>query len=397
MRLIKFSICSLIFFLLSLYTFAQNLSEDSSISLLTASPMGGEQLVSSFGHTALRVTDPGLDIDYIFNYGMFDESLSTLSTLAGVFRGDLQCEMWVAPFKDYLDATRKENRTLIEYSFNLSQEEKNLIWKGLINNAKEENRKYIFDFFFKNCTTFPRDLITDNIGEKIVLPDYLGKKTYRQINAHYAEYNPWFNFVVDLISGLNMDKIAPDYESLYIPQELEKAWLLSYIENNNGDRKPLISTSNLLIDGSDREVVNNKMYFSPLLCALILLIIVGILSFLEWRKKTYYKWLDCILFGFTGLLGIVFYIFKIGYAHWYSAPDWMILWIHPMHLVAVLLMIIKPYSRSVYIYHVINLLLLSFLVSGIFFLPQHYNSAYIPFMSCLWVRSFSAIFRKRRN
>ncbi len=386
MRLIKFLLCSFISFLFSSYIAAHNLSETATISLLTASPMS-ENLVSSFGHTALRVHDPEADIDHVFNYGMFDQSISGFTTLTRVFRGVLQCEMWVAPFDDFLDATQKENRRLIEHVFNLSQEEKNYIWHGLINNAKEENRKYIFDFFFRNCTTFPRDLITNNIGKEIVLPDYLGHQTYRQINAQYALSYPWFNFFLDLISGRNVDAVAPLFKSLYIPQELEKAWNLSYVLDNNGERRPLFATSEVLIQGVNADEEKDNCFFTPLLCSLILLVIVLILSVIEWKKNASYKWLDFILFGTAGLFGIAFYIFKLGLAHWYLLMDWMLLWIQPFHLLVVVFMLVRPQGKVIVVYHIINVVLLTFLMTGAFFLTQYYNAAFIPLMACLWVRS----------
>lgn len=366
---------------------AQNLSEASTISLLTASPVP-EHLVSLFGHTALRVSDPGSGIDYVFNYGMFDESLSGIAAVTEMFKGDLQCEMWVVPFSDFLDATRKENRRLVEHSLHLLPDEKNLIWKALINNAKEENRTYVFDFFRRNCTTFPRDLITDNLGKRIVLPDHLGEKTYLQITSHYVRPYPWIHFFIDLISGQNMDKKASSFESLFIPRELETAWLSAHVE----DGRPLIASSTIRVEGSEnREVNGGSTFLTPLFCAWVLLALIVALSVVEWRRKTYYKWLNVVLFGFTGLFGIVFCVFKLGYAPWYALTDWMLLWIHPLHLIAAVYMIASPFARFLRVYHAANLLLLSFLMAGVFFLPQGYNAAFFPFMACLWLRSLLSV------
>ena len=46
------------------------LTEDSEVSLVTCGP--GEELYEAFGHTAIRIHDPNLKFDVVFNYGTFD-------------------------------------------------------------------------------------------------------------------------------------------------------------------------------------------------------------------------------------------------------------------------------------------------------------------------------------
>ena len=42
----------------------------TEISIVTSGP--GEALYEKFGHTAIRVKDPVLKLDLIYNYGIFD-------------------------------------------------------------------------------------------------------------------------------------------------------------------------------------------------------------------------------------------------------------------------------------------------------------------------------------
>ena len=46
------------------------LSGKAEISILTCDP--GKELYSSFGHTAIRIIDPVLGFDKVYNYGTFD-------------------------------------------------------------------------------------------------------------------------------------------------------------------------------------------------------------------------------------------------------------------------------------------------------------------------------------
>jgi hypothetical protein len=64
----------LLFFLILAFSktfYAQvNLSVYSEISIITAGP--GTELYEAFGHSAIRIKDPVLKLDLIYNYGMFD-------------------------------------------------------------------------------------------------------------------------------------------------------------------------------------------------------------------------------------------------------------------------------------------------------------------------------------
>jgi hypothetical protein len=48
------------------------LTDNAKVSLLTCSQ--GEELYSIFGHSAIRVADPQVGVDWVFNYGTFDFS-----------------------------------------------------------------------------------------------------------------------------------------------------------------------------------------------------------------------------------------------------------------------------------------------------------------------------------
>ncbi|MFO8021654.1 MAG: DUF4105 domain-containing protein, partial [Perlabentimonas sp.] len=49
-----------------------SLTDSSKVSLLTCSQ--GDELYSIFGHSAIRVSDPVVGIDWVFNYGTFNFS-----------------------------------------------------------------------------------------------------------------------------------------------------------------------------------------------------------------------------------------------------------------------------------------------------------------------------------
>ena len=153
-----------LFFLLNFsFLIFNSYAQDSShlrISLLTCSP--GEELYSTFGHSAFRVTDSSKAIedewrDVVYNYGTFnfDDDCFYLKFL----RGKLLYYVSTERFPDFKNLYQSTNRGMNEQVLNLNETEKITLQHFLNENIKEENKYYKYDFFFDNCTTRLRDIL----------------------------------------------------------------------------------------------------------------------------------------------------------------------------------------------------------------------------------------------
>ncbi|HEX2682474.1 MAG TPA: DUF4105 domain-containing protein, partial [Ferruginibacter sp.] len=134
-------------------------AQDSSrlrISLLTCTP--GEELYSTFGHSAFRVIDSNSVTDIVYNYGTFnfDDDGFYLKFI----RGKLLYYVSTEPFTDFKYQYQATNRGITEQVLDLTATEKIAIRQFLNENIKEENKYYKYDFFFDNCTTRLRDILT---------------------------------------------------------------------------------------------------------------------------------------------------------------------------------------------------------------------------------------------
>ncbi|OJV42855.1 MAG: hypothetical protein BGO29_06720 [Bacteroidales bacterium 36-12] len=369
------------------------MSKDATISIVTASPYA-KQLVSTFGHMAIRVNDAELGIDYIFNYGVFDSNLPLLSVLHGMFQIKLECELWVIPFEEYYSNTKSENRTIHEHVLNLSSEEKETMWKFLIEHAKGAGRLYYFDFFNENCTTYPRDLIGRVFNETLIYSKNLTFNSYRSTIHRYTEDNPWLKFTIDFITGAKIDKTAHSFYGLFTPQELEDIWMDSYIEYASEDTKALFKESVVLFERNELDE-NTSFRFTPLLLSLCLLALFGVFMIIELLRKKYYKSIDYVLFGFMGIVGLLFFLFKLMYSNWYFLPDWKLLWIHPFHLILVFIMWKNKPAKYLFAYHILNLTLLISLLAVFIFSIQYIDIAYLPIVLCMIIRSVHNIFMRK--
>ena len=154
----KKNLLRLFLFFFFAYLPAGIFAQDSShlrISLLTCTP--GEELYSTFGHSAFRVIDSSSVTDYVFNYGTFN--FDDEGFYLKFIRGKLNYYLSAENFQDFKYDYQLSNRGITEQVLNLTASEKIALQQALLKNIREENKFYKYDFFFDNCTTRPRDLI----------------------------------------------------------------------------------------------------------------------------------------------------------------------------------------------------------------------------------------------
>ena len=111
--------CSFLFSIFTLSAQGLQLSPQAEISLITVSP--GEELYSMYGHSAIRVNDPGQGLDYVFNYGTFD--FNTPNFYVKFVRGKLPYQLSVGYFEDLKNHSIRDNRSVTEQVLNLNPEE----------------------------------------------------------------------------------------------------------------------------------------------------------------------------------------------------------------------------------------------------------------------------------
>ena len=105
----------------------ETLSREARISLLTCAP--GDQLYSLFGHTAVRVKDPGTGLDVVFNYGTFD--FSTPGFYFKFARGTLLYQLSRTTFSRFIAEYHHDQRGVQEQTLRLDSLQKQRLWEML--------------------------------------------------------------------------------------------------------------------------------------------------------------------------------------------------------------------------------------------------------------------------
>jgi hypothetical protein len=101
-----------------------------------------------------------------------------------------------------------------------------------------------------------------------------------------------------------------------------------------GDSQNIVAHTNNLLDFSDKQQ-KSTAWFSPLTSFWLLLIAVVLLSAAEAYGTIRLKYLDIVLWGITGLLGIVIFYLSWISNHQVTSPNWNLLWANPLWLLLI--------------------------------------------------------------
>ncbi|MEJ7586241.1 MAG: DUF4105 domain-containing protein [Ferruginibacter sp.] len=355
-------------------------AQDSShlkISLLTCTP--GDQLYSTFGHTAIRVTDSISLTDYVFNYGSF--RFDDPNFYIKFIRGKLLYYLSVENFPEFIFDYQAENRGITEQVLNMDASEKIALRDALYENSKEENKFYKYDFFLDNCTTRSRDVLVrykkDHPGFKPVMPE--GTR-FRQAIHEYLDKNQkyWSKLGIDLLLGAPTDAVMTTAQSQFLPDNLMKSF-----DSSNQAHPLVLSTTGLYAVNQDK---NKGTLFTPMTVFALLLAVITLLSFSPNVKiKNFLQGFDGLLFFFTGLLGILFIFMWTGTDHSMTKSNYNLLWAWPTHILAAYY--VNRKNKWARMYFGLNTAFLIIILLIWAFLPQQLNVALIPFVLLLAFRS----------
>lgn len=352
-----------------------NPQDSTYISLLTCAP--GTELYSRFGHSAIRIYQPGSGLDIVFNYGLFD--FQTPHFYLKFIRGKLLYQLGAQRFPDFLNFYQQEGRQVTEMPFQLSAADKRKIMYFLEKNYQPENRKYLYDFFYDNCASRIRDVLEKSTAMKYARErmENTPAKSYRQLLDNYLVQAPWEDFGIDLILGLPTDREAGFRGEMFLPDFLERNLQAGLVKQQAIGGNPVV-----LVEGTNLPSVK-KPFLTPLPVFVVFFLLVLLLS---WKSDPrVLKWLDSILFSAAGLAGLLFMFMWFGTEHKATYQNMNLLWANP-------LAILLPFAGYLSVgtsRRVTQLVLLSCLVAvlGFWWLPQQLHPAILPIALAIAVRS----------
>ncbi|WP_075340889.1 lipoprotein N-acyltransferase Lnb domain-containing protein [Tenacibaculum agarivorans] len=348
---------SFIVFITSLFFgFSQNvkLSNFSQISIITSGP--GDNLYEKFGHTAIRIKDPVLNLDLLYNYGIFD--FNDPNFYVNFVKGFMKYKLARYPFHYSLKSANQDERWVKEQVLNLTVDERNAFFMFLEINAQPKNASYFYDPFFDNCATRPKDIIKKEVlKNKIIFNDSILKtpKSLRTLMNEKIHPNTWGSFGINLALGSRLDKISSIEEYMYLPEYLYTIFSSSKI-NKEGKELPLISKTNELLKFEPKLPKSDVL--SPFLIFSLLLVLTCLITFFDIKRNKRTKALDFSIFFISGLLGVLI-VFLWFFTNHSTAPNnFNFLWALAPNLVIAFVMLKSSFNNWVKYYLIVLLLFL---------------------------------------
>ena len=356
----------------SLYA-APTLSPIAEISLLTCDP--GQELYSTFGHSAIRVNDPQNRIDRVYNYGTFD--FNTPNFYLKFCQGKLNYKLDVDNYREFDYAYKYFKRSFYEDIFDLTQTQKQAVFDYLEENYKPENRYYLYDFFFDNCASRIKDVFVDVLQDSFRLSqDYTNPElTFRNLIDIYLEGKYWEDFGIDLALGSVIDRSATPEEQMFLPDYLAEGLTASEILRN-GEWVPFVKEEKTLYKAEEQDN-KHSILLHPALIFWLLFLIVGYVSWKELQSGKRRKGLDITLYIIFGLAGVIISLLWFATDHTATGGNFHLLWALPTHLVVGFMLMRKKPEWLKY-YALVSAILCGITLLGWDWLIQDFNAGILP-------------------
>jgi hypothetical protein len=336
-----------------------------------------------YGHTAIRINDKMNNVDIVYNYGMFN--FSSPNFLYRFTKGELDYKLGVGGFAGFLEEYSERKSGVTEQILNLTKEERQRISDALFINYLPQNRTYLYNFLFDNCSTRPRILLEKNIAGKIEYPEILEQTTFRTIIHRANRNHRWLTFGIDLALGAPLDDIIGQSPQLFIPDNLMRVFEHAKIIRANGSVENLVNETRKL--APSYPAVEKPLDSNPTVVLWLFFVFVLLLSFWERRRKKYFRLFDFVLFFAYGLTGCLLFFLSFISIHPAVFPNFSMIWAHPLHIVLAVALFIPPLKKFVKYYFLINGAILLLFMLGWNFFPQDFNAAFFPLTLTLCIRS----------
>ena len=331
-------------------------ADSTIVSLITCEP--GKAIYAKFGHTAIRIRDTkGLDL--VYNYGVFD--FNTEHFYLKFLRGHTDYMLAVYPTEFFIKEYRDRNSTVWEQELNLTKPEKDKLIELLHINYLPENRMYRYNFFEDNCSTRPYHIISEAITGAIISNQQRELESARTMTTDYLSDTPWVELGVNLIFGLDADKLLNDNQSIFLPEFLknyaQQAKILCV--NNGFQERPLVSRAQTLFMSKRENPSLLTLLVHPFLITALWLIMGGLI--MKYRRNmdsVTNRLFDFILFMVTGIAGLLIFVFMFFSEHPFVDKNLNLLWLNPLNIILAVLIWSKKSRNLLFFYNIAYMLMM---------------------------------------
>ncbi len=289
------------------------------VSVLTFGP--GDAAFLKFGHNAIRVQDPATKTDFVYNFGTFrfDNPFLIIDFLTGKF----QYWLSVTTFDRTLAYYKAADRDVVEQELFLGHLAAHQLNDMLRENARPENRAYLYDYYRDNCSTRVRDALDEVLkGALKERSQEPAKLTLREHTLRAVADDVWLYLGLDIAMGSYIDQPETRWTEMFLPEKLHDGLGRVLFSGVHGSAA-LVKERKLHYRSSKKNRMSNR---PPERTFAFLKAGVGIgvvIAFLGWeayrRRKRWAQAMLALLIGVyglaTGVLGLLFLFLWFGTNH----------------------------------------------------------------------------------
>src|SRR5215212_160203 len=200
----------------------------------------GDQVWERFGHNAIWIKDATSRTTTSYNYGMF--SFDEPGFITRFLRGRMLYWMGVHHADAELAAYQRSNRSVWVQQLNLTAAQKYELRQFLDWNWLPENSRYLYHYFYDNCSTRVRDALDRALGG--ALRDQLvGKETgttYRWHSLRLTGESLTVYTGLSLGLGMPTDRPIDAWQEAFIPMQLMARLRTVRVPGPDGQSVPLV-------------------------------------------------------------------------------------------------------------------------------------------------------------
>ncbi len=374
-------ILSLLFFCQFFNINAQKLSNKAEIYVLVCSP--GVELYQAFGHNAFWIIDSVKHINNIYHYGTFN--YNDPNFYLKFIRGRLDYMLSTESYRGFISEYTNDKRDVWKLKLNITNQQKNWIYKYLQWKRLEANKYYKYDFFMDNCATRVRDVLENTYGDSLKFASLNLDKSYRQAIKPYLRAKPWTRFGINLLLGLPADKKMNYYSAMFLPDYIDSVFNKSKLVFE-GKSENLTLKRDYMIKSDFK--IGEKPIFNPSLTFWFISIIIAAFTFIGIKKKKLYKSIDFVYYFLTGLVGILLIFMWFGTDHSPTKWNLNLIWAFPLHIYFAFVYLKQNKLKFIKIYSLIFSIINLLLIISFPFFPQQFDVALIPLLLVFAGRMF---------
>lgn len=291
-------------------------SSETEVSLLTIFP--GDPTYSAWGHSALRLRDPATGLDVAFNYGTFDITVPFF--IPRFAYGDMMYQLSVDPTSALLRGSAFQERGVIEQTLRLDSTQTAKLYSILQHNLLPQNKTYLYDFVFDNCSTRLVDLLLE--VNALELPEQgPWDSTIRDMLDEFVHERAWLDWGIDMVLGSTLDKEPSLRQRTFLPTYLMDILDLSTTPSG----EPVVTQTRTLLEPvtlQTERTIPVTFWFS------LVLTFIGVYVSFRFPNVNLDRW----LFGLIGFVGLFLGLMWFGTKHHVTGWNWNLAWALPTHL-----------------------------------------------------------------